>query len=30
MKEKIIINLERFGETGLIGEVESMDDSERG
>ena len=30
MKKELVVNLERFGETGVVVEVVDMDDSERG
>ena len=30
MKKELVVNLERFGETGVVVEILSMDDSERG
>ena len=30
MKKELKINVERFGETGVVVEVVDMDDSERG
>ena len=30
MKKELVVNLERFGETGVVVEVVGIDDSERG